>query len=221
MANETAFCEACGSRLQPLAQFCESCGQKVGVPPAAPPLQAAAGPCPKCMQSDATYTAADFVQQDFSKTKVTEDEWDPASTQRFLARPERPALRGLRPWVFVPLVPVVNALGIWFAPMHKSYKFVLLALAAVFIGCVAVPSLYEMGAYAFVGIAMLIVYYGGLIVDRGRQKRELAQKRIPEWNRMLTKWDQVCYCRRCDHAWLAQDPSRQVPPEKLKQLLCA
>jgi len=47
----------------------------------------------------------------------------------------------------------------------------------------------------------------------------LEQTRIPEWNRMLPKWEQVCYCRRCDLAWLGHDPSRQVPPENLKQLL--
>jgi hypothetical protein len=221
MAIDNVFCEACGSRLPSQAQFCESCGQKVGVPPPPRPPAARAGECAKCGLADQSFTASDFVLQDFSQaeTKGKGDEWDPAATREFLARPEKPELPGLVLWILIPFIPILNALMIWFAPLHKSYKFVMLALAALFIACVAVPSLYQFGAYAFVGITLLVVYYGGLVIDRGRQKAELEQKRIPEWTRMTGKWEQVCYCRRCDLAWLAGDPARQVPPENLRQLL--
>jgi hypothetical protein len=219
MEPQRKFCEACGSQLVPLAEFCASCGQNVGLPPPPAPQVQPAVPCPKCRQSDLTYTAPDFIRLDFSKIQVSKDEWDPASTQEFLAKPERPELPALGFWIVVPFIPIANVLLIWFAPLHKSYKFVLLAMAAIFAFCIATQSLYEMGAYAFVGIAMLIVYFGGLIVDRGRQKAELEQKRIPEWNRSLPIWEQVRYCRRCDLAWLGYDPSRQAPPEDLKKLL--
>jgi hypothetical protein len=219
MNDNTIFCIQCGARLQPQAQFCEACGQKVGEQPAPPPPAAQAGICAKCGLSDQTYTAADFVRQDFSQAKTKDDEWDPESTQLFLAKPEQPELPQLALWVLAPLIPILNAIMIWFAPLHKSYKFVMLALALLFIACVAVPSLYEFSAYAFVGIALLIVYYGGLIMDRGRHKAELAQKRLPAWTKMVAKWEQVRYCRRCDLAWLAFDPARQTPPENLEQLL--
>jgi hypothetical protein len=218
MNDDKKFCTQCGSHLQPQAQFCESCGQKIGEPVAPPPTAAQAATCAKCGLSDQTYTAADFARQDFSQAETKEGEWDPESTQQFLARPEQPGLPQLGLWIVIPLIPILNAIMIWFAPLHKSYKFVMLALAALFIACVAVPSLYEFGAYAFVGIAILIVYYGGLFMDKGRQQTELEQKRLPEWTRMVAQWEQVRYCRRCDLAWLALDPARQVPPENLEQL---
>jgi hypothetical protein len=174
--------------------------------------------CSKCGLSDQTSTAVDFVKQDFSQAETKDDEWDPESTQQFLSRPEQPGLPRLGMWIVIPLIPILNAIMIWFAPLHKSYKFVMLALVALFIACVAVPSLYEFGAYAFVGIAILIVYYGGLIMDRGRQKSELEQKLLPKWTQMVAQWEQVRYCRRCDIAWLSFDPARQVPPEDLEQL---
>ena len=214
-----SYCEACGASLQPLAQFCDSCGQQVGVPPPPLPPPSPLQACIKCGQSDKTYTAAAFARQDFSAIEENVDEGEPSNTQELLARPDKPALPYLGLWVVIPFIPIVNAIMIWFAPLHKSYKFVLLGLAAIFVGCVATPRLYEMGAYPFVGIAMLIVYYGGLFVDRGRQKADLEQQRIPEWNRMVAQWDQVRYCRRCDLAWLANDPSRQVPPQNLKLIL--
>jgi hypothetical protein len=159
------------------------------------------------------------MRQDFSQAETKDDEWDPESTQQFLARPEEPGLPRLGLWIVIPLIPFLNAIMIWFAPLHKSYKFVMLALAALFIACVAVPSLYSFDAYAFVGIAILVVYYGGLIMDKGRRQTELEQKRLPEWKQMAAQWEHVRYCRRCDLSWLDFDPARQVPPENLEQLL--
>jgi hypothetical protein len=216
--DDNKFCSKCGSRLQSQALFCESCGQKAAVPPAPLPPAAQAGTCSKCGLSDQTYMVADFVRQDFSQVKTKADEWDPESTQQLLAKPDRPGLPRLTPWIVVPLIPFLNAIMIWFAPLHKSYKFVMLALAALFTACTLIPSLREFDAYIFVGFAILIVYYGGLIMDRGRQKAELENKRIPEWTQMAAQWEHLRYCRRCDLAWLAFDPSRQAPPENLEQL---
>jgi hypothetical protein len=108
---------------------------------------------------------------------------------------------------------------IWFAPLHKSYKYFMAILVALFIVCLAVPSLREMEAYYFVGLTLLIVFYGGLIADRGRQRRELEQEKLPAYYRMLPNWDHLCYCQSCQTAWLDTAPLRNVPVKDTEKLL--
>jgi hypothetical protein len=217
--NQAVFCEYCGARMEADARFCESCGNAVAEAAAAEGRSPGGQVCPKCRQTDRCSSAAEFVKLDLSESERQEGKQDPETIQQYLAAPERPALPSRVLWAAFPLIPGLNAVMIWFAPIHKYYKFVMLALAAVFVYCVAVPRLYEQTAFAVPGLLLAAVYYAGLIFDRKRQNAELEREQLPRYNRMAANWERLYYCGRCDVSWLADDPFRSVPVEDTEKLL--
>ena len=199
------------------SRFCESCGVPVAEVPINVPN--APGCCPKCMQADQATAAAAFKDEDLSSLQE-EERTDQEMAQLCLSAPEPPALPSRVLWAAVPFIPVVNAIMMWFAPIHKYYKLVMLAVAVAFIACVAVPELYKNDAYIIPGFVLVTVYYSGLIFDRKRQQAELEKKWLPEYQRKATNWLRLSYCRRCKVAWLSGQ-ARFVPVEDVDDLLVA
>jgi hypothetical protein len=214
--DESCFCEYCGARLDQDSRFCETCGTPVSEVPAE--VSAVPSGCPKCGQVERTNAVAEFVEEDLSSMSEEEGKAQQAA-QISLAAPDPPAPPSLALWAVIPFIPGVNALTIWFAPMHKDYKLVMLAIAVIFISCVAVPSLYENDAYIIPGLLIVTVYYCGLIFDRKRQLNELRDKRLPEYRRKAATWRRLTYCKRCHVVWLSGPERNFVPVENVDELL--
>ena len=232
--SEAKFCENCGAALAAGARFCEACGHKIGETPAstpaAPSTPAPANTnshlsCPKCGQSDMAFLASDFMKRKFSEEEVDAaqraDQPDPEAAQIFLEKPEKPDSPDITKWLAIPLIPVVNFLFCWFAPMHKGYKFFMLGIVIVFWVCVFVPELYASSAYAFVGCFFLLFYYSALFIDRDRQKVEWTTHHLPQYNKAVARWEHLSYCQRCDVVWLDNEPGRLAEVEDTEKLLNA
>lgn len=218
----TQFCEQCGARLPEDAKFCEACGQPVstvteGVASApvlaAPSAPQNAGICSKCGQGDQVVAASQYNEggdtiPDTDKLPDGEDRVDKEIVCDFLAKPEKPEPDGLGFWLILPFIPLLNFLLCWFAPMYRGFKFFMLGIVIVFWVCVFVPDLYEMSAYAFVGMFFILFYYSAIFIARDSRKADYISKIIPEYNRMAANWEHLQYCKRCQVVWLKTKPQR-------------
>jgi hypothetical protein len=215
MTPATVFCEQCRARMETDSQFCEACGAQV----AAIVRSVVQAECPKCMQPDQCSLAAEFLKREIPAEKRGKDELDSEIVRDLLAPPEKPELPSRLGWALVPLVPGVNAIAMWFAPMHKYYKLVMLALAVWFVYCVSVTALYLDSAYILPGLLIVLVYYSGLIFDRKRQRAEFEKRSLPKHGRMAANWKSLYYCERCGGVWLRDTPAKFVPVEDTNELL--
>lgn len=232
MSMVNKFCAQCGAPLSEGTKFCESCGNPVarndrgaGAPtmPELSAFQSQPLSCSKCNRADQVVLASQY-NPDGDTVAATEkiaddDRIDADMVCDFLAKPEKPTPDGLRFWLILPFIPLLNFLLCWFAPMYRGCKFFMLGIVIVFWVCVAVPDLYAMGAYAFVGIFFVLFYYFAIFIARGSRQAEYLTKKIPEYNKMAAQWEHLRYCKRCQVVWLESNPSHTMNVVEVEDLL--
>lgn len=218
MSTESVVCERCGAALTPGAIYCESCGRPLDADAVRPRQD-----CPKCGRSDQSFSAEDFCSRTFSdaedKAADESDKWGPTFAQCMLEKPEEPEAPNLGLWVVVPLIPLVNFIACWFAPMRRGHKFFMLGILIVFLVCASVPEINKTAAYAFVGCFFILFYYVALFLDRGRQESEYLTRRLPEYRMSLPRWGHLRYCQRCEVVWLDGDAGRWVGVDKTPEIM--
>jgi hypothetical protein len=210
------FCEHCGANLRVDSRFCEACGQPVGAgggastPPPAAPAAPATLACPACRTSDQVVAASAYTVASDPEVKGDDDRVPPDMVELFLQKPDRPTATGLMLWVLAPFIPTVLFFVYWFAPIHRGFKFFLFGFTVVFWVAVFVPSLNEEQIYAFVGLLHLLLYWVALFIGRDQAKVALLTEKIPQYNRMLARWQHLQYCKRCQKVWLDNMPAAPV-----------
>lgn len=208
MTSPGRFCESCGAALQGSSRFCEACGQPVGAAGGAAAPRAAAVPtadasCPACRQADQVVAAPAYTAASDTDVKSDGDRASPDLVATFLEKPEKPAqTKSVFLWALSALIPTFVFFIYWFAPIHKGFKFFLFGLTIVFFASVFVPTLSQAQIYPFIGLFLLLFYWGSLFIGRDSGKVDYVTKLLPEYNAKLARWEHLRYCKRCQKLWL-------------------
>lgn len=187
--------------------------------------------CPKCGQTDAVIKAKTFYEEELMTQREHwqgEENGGQEENQMTLAEQLAPPPEPDVPsasvfWYVLPFVPPLNALLIWFAPMAGRMKKVLIGLGGLaVVGWVIkfrleasytgpifmLPSeLREVAGLTILDLpflavlAMLIVYYSGLILMNRQLAADYRTGALQDWQRANKRWNSLFYCARCRGAF--------------------
>jgi len=251
------FCQKCGAGLDPGVNFCHRCGEPVqdrqGT--GSPPVGDVAPQCPNCGQSDRlTPVVSIFQRENISVdnygvwanntcVKDGDEEGDDASEPKApqslaekLAPPEEPEYTSaVIKWMILPFIPVLNFIGMWFAPMSWKTRVALvtngvLVMILTFISTrvesqlrasgnafyAAVEELNHAGPFTILdapyilGLILLVIYYTGVIRENIRRKKHFYSVLIPAYQKAMVRWRGLNYCARCNGV-ITAEPFSGVP----------
>lgn len=269
MIKNPEFCQKCGTGLDPGVNFCDRCGAPVQDRQGAgsPPVGDEAPQCPNCGQSDRLTPVVSIYQRDNisvdnygvwakdTSGKDGEEEGDDASepmAQQSLAEklapPEEPEYTSaVIKWMILPFIPVLNFIGVWFAPMSWKTRIALvtngvLVMIVTFISTrvesqlrasknayyAAVEELTHVGPFTILdapyilGFILLVIYYTGVIRENLLRKKHFYSVIVPAYQKTLGRWRGLNYCARCNGVITAEPfPGMPgfVPVHRMKMLL--
>ena len=135
----------------------------------------------------------------------------------YLARPEEPRPFSLGAWILVLLVPVVNVLSLFVAPLTVGLRLFIGVMALYFVAAVV---RYAGGDFAdpfaardaamTVGATTFTLYLVALVHSWFAERREVRDRLRPAYLRRVERWERLGYCAGCDLAFL--DDGSTVDP---------
>ncbi|MGE5404139.1 MAG: hypothetical protein ACM3PP_04285 [Candidatus Saccharibacteria bacterium] len=185
--------------------------------------------CPNCQNSNIKKLSEHYLAiapppdpQASQKKPWDIQDNEPKTLAEKLAPPEEPAKDFFMAiWAIIPLIPLLNIIFIWMAPMAHLMKRLLtlsgLLLAAAILGYFFHPTSLDPAHYS-IGpinvhnapwaalILILVIYYTGLGVERFQRKYCYEKETYPNWQKSVKAWEALYYCTDCEGAFVPGEP---------------
>ncbi|MGE5397740.1 MAG: hypothetical protein ACM3MK_09445 [Chitinophagales bacterium] len=105
-------------------------------------------------------------------------------------------------WYIVPLIPLVDLILVWFAPLDKTAKRIFsvawILVAGFWIWRGITHPVGAMAMLPFASLALWVaVYYAGLMIEQRRRKAKYELLILPPWEQAMERWEKLGYCGRC------------------------
>lgn len=143
-----------------------------------------------------------------------------------LARPEEPTAFSLTAWLVLLIIPGVNILSIFVAPLTRGLKAFVGVVAALWV--VAIVR-FAAGTFAdpfaardaamMVGATALTIYFIALVHSWVMERREVRALAIPAHGEQVGRWERMAWCGACGIVFLDDGHDADASPAGVASLL--
>lgn len=182
------------------------------------PAGAEAPPCPRCgapgIPLDRAAERLEASPEEGAAPRAVVEEEERDLLLAALARPEEPRAFSLFGWLVLLIVPGINVLSLFFAPLTRGLKTFMITMALVWLGFVVwyaggtfTDPFAARDAAMMVGSATVAIYFIALFHSWVMERREVRGLLVPAYREFLERWEATAWCEACGSAFVAHGPA--------------
>ena len=190
-------------------------------------------PCPRCgapgeWAADAAERLAAPEETGEPVAETADEESAREELATYLAAPEEPRAFSIVMWLILLLIPVVNVLSLFVAPLKLGLRLFMGVVGLVWIGAIV---WYAAGTFEdpfaaedavmMTGFTTILLYFIALFHSWRAARKDARTRLAPAWRASVERWDHLRYCDACRAVYYDDRPDESAAVEETAAFLGA